>query len=68
MALRYSVPLRRRNAALRPGSGSAAAARSSSVSRYATSRPDASPSGRGRPAGGIMPARSLPTTFSQTSA
>ena len=68
IAFRYSVALRRRSASLRPGSGLDAAARSSSASRYAVRLTYDSRSGRGRPAGGIIPARSFLTTFSQTSA
>ena len=68
MAFWYSVALSRRRASLRPGSGLDAAARSSSVSRYEVRLTYDAWSGRGRPAGGIIPARSFVTTFSQTSA
>ena len=66
MALAYSVRLSRWIAGL-PGLGSAAAARSSSLSSPDKRRLVASPDGRDRPAGGMAPARSLRATFSQVS-
>ena len=67
MALTYSKRFIRREAT-RPGFGSAAAARSSADSSAAVKVSAAARSGRGRPAGGIWPARSLRTTFSSVSA
>ena len=67
MALTYSKRFIRREAT-RPGFGSAAAARSSADVSAAVNVSTASRSGRGRPAGGICPARSLRTTFSSVSA
>src|SRR5215467_5962666 len=62
-ALAYSVRLRRRSVG-RPGFGSAASSRDTSDAANASS---VAASGRGIPVGGIAPARSLRTTFSQTS-
>ena len=67
MALTYSTRFSRR-VTTRPGFGSAAATRSSAVSREVANASIASGAGRGRPSGGICPARSLRTTFSSTSA
>ena len=66
-ALTYSVRFRRWIAG-RPGLGCAAAARSSAVSSQDANSALVAASGRGRPGGGIAPARSLRTTFSHTSA
>ena len=66
-ALLYSTRLRRCTV-VRPGFGSAAAARSSSSSSQPATVSYVAASGRGRPAGGIMPLRSLATTFSQDAA
>ena len=62
-AAAYSARLRRWKV-LRPGSGSAAAMRSMVFSSSVTIASRSSGSGRGMPAGGIMPARSLRIIFS----
>ena len=64
MAFWYSVRFRRWNAAVLPGLTRAAAARSSSVSSDAIRPSSTGRSGRGAPAGGIVPACSFRTTFS----
>ena len=66
-ALLYSTRLSRCTV-VRPGFGSAVAARSSSSSSQPATASYVAASGRRRPAGGIMPLRSLATTFSQASA
>ena len=66
-ALLYSTRLRRCTV-VRPGFGSAAAARSNSSSSQPATVSYVTASGRGRPAGGIMPLRSFATTFSHASA
>src|SRR5688572_20217457 len=67
MALAYSARLRRCSA-VRPGCGLTAAARSIVVSRCATNASSVAASGRGIPAGGIIPARTFRITFSHISA
>ena len=67
IALRYSMRLRRCSVG-RPGLGCSAAARSRPASSDAATLSATGLSGRGRPAGGIAPVRSLRTTFSQASA
>ena len=67
MVLVYSNRLRRWMD-IRPGFGAAAAARSSPASSHVTKPSRVAFSGCGKPAGGMMPARSFRTTFSQTSA
>ena len=67
-ALRYSVRFRRWNVADRPGSRVAAQLASSSPSSQSRKPSRAAASGRGRPAGGITPPRSLRTTRSHSAA
>ena len=63
-ALPYSARFRRCSAGA-PGFGAAAAARSIASSIVAAKRSSVARSGRGAPLGGIMPVRTLRTTFSQ---
>jgi hypothetical protein len=65
MAFSYSVRLRRGSTRV-PGSGAAAACRSSTDSMWPARRSKVARSGRGAPAGGIMPVRSLRTAFSHS--
>src|SRR5207253_2257114 len=67
IAFAYSTRLRRWMGG-RPGSGWAAAARSSAVARFEIRSWYEALSGRGRPAGGIAADRSFRTTFSHTGA
>ena len=67
MAAAYSARLSRWSAT-RPGLGFAAAASSSERSSQDTNPSAAAWSGRGTPGGGIIPPRTLRTTFSHTSA
>ena len=64
-ALAYSVRFSRCSAGA-PGLGAAAAARSIVASTVAASPSSVARSGRGALAGGIMPVRTLRTTFSHT--
>ena len=63
----YSERLRRRETT-RPGLGEAAASRSSAASTDPMNPSSVAASGRGEPAGGIVPPRSFRTTFSSTAA
>src|ERR1017187_4619209 len=67
MALLYSARFSRWTTGL-PGLGLRAALRSSASSSHLTNDDAAAPAGRGMPAGGIWPGRTLRTTFSNTSA
>ena len=67
MVLTYSTRFSRRETT-RPGLGSVAATRSRAVSSEVAKASMAAGAGRGRPSGGICPARSLRTTFSRISA
>ena len=64
----YSVRLRRRNVSVRPGFGFAAAASSSDDVNHETMALRASADGCGMLGGGMVPVRSLRTTFSHVSA
>ena len=68
IALPYSVRFRRCIAPVRPGFGFAEAASSRRASSQPTTACVSSSPGRGRPAGGIEPARSRAITRSHTSA
>ena len=68
MALVYSVRFSRWKVAVRPGSRVSAQALSSSPSSQVRNASSSSAGGRGRPAGGMTPPRSLRTTLSHRSA
>ena len=68
IALRYSARFSRWKVAVRPGSGSADQFSSSRLSSHARNPSSRALSGRGRPAGGMRPARSFRTTCSQCAA